>query len=108
MLMPPRSSAPFCRCAPERRLPVWPGWMPTPVEALLNRPVTKFIFVLNGAIGSRLLLSSMSAPLPLAHQWLALTPFAINSAAKRFGQAAAAPVLVIVSLPHTGRDSSHG
>ena len=42
MLTPPLSTAPFCNAAPERMLPVWPGWMPTPVAFLLNSPVTTF------------------------------------------------------------------
>src|SRR5688572_8594193 len=95
MLMSPRSSAPFCNEAPERTLPVWPGWMPTPVAERLNRPETKFIFDLSGAIGARLLESSMDAPEPLAHQWSALIPQPMKTAAKRLGNAvaaAAAPV----------------
>src|SRR5213078_3789408 len=107
MLMSPRSSAPFCRDAPERTLPVWPGWMPTPVAFLLNRPVTKFILALRGSIGSRLLPSSIVAPAPLAHQWSALMPQAMNRAAKRFGHGAGASP-AIGAAPQTGTDSSHG
>src|SRR3954464_9596569 len=97
MLMSPRSSAPFWSDAPDRMLPVWPGWMPTPVACLLNRPVTKFILALKGAIGSRLLPSSMSGdplrgyPDPLAHQWSELMPQAMNRAANRFGHGTGAP-----------------
>src|SRR5207248_4183811 len=107
MLTPPRKTAPFCRAAPERILPVCPGWMPTPVAFLLNRPVMKFILVLSGAIGSRLLPSSMSAPEPRAHQWSELMPQAMNSAANRLGAAAGASPS-IVGAPQTGSDSSHG
>src|SRR5438105_777779 len=83
-------------------LPVCPGWMPTPVACLLNNPDTTFILDRNGAIGSRLLLSSMSEPEPFAHQFLGLTPLPMNSAANRRGAAAAG------SAPQTGSDSSQG
>src|SRR5262249_27158674 len=62
----------------------------------------------NGASGSRLLLSSMSAPAPLAHQWFGLTPLPMNSAAKRLGKAGGAPPPAAGSSPQTGRDSSQG
>src|SRR5256885_1604967 len=81
--------------------------MPTPVAFLLKSPVRTFIFVLSGAIGSRDLLSSMSAPDPRAHQWSGLMPHAINRVANRFGKAAAAPAAAGES-PQTGTDSSHG
>ena len=45
-LMPPFSSAPFFKAAPERMLPVWPGWMPTPRACLLNSPLMMLIFAL--------------------------------------------------------------
>src|SRR3954469_13876700 len=112
MLMSPRSSAPFCRDAPERMLPVWPGWMPTWVAWTLNRPVTKFIFAFSGAIGARLLPSSIAAPDPLAHQWSALIPHPMNTAAKRFGNAEAVAAAAVApaddaatSPPQTGIDS---
>ncbi len=41
----------------------------------------------SGASGWRLLLSSMSAPAPLAHQWLGLMPLPMKSAANRWGNA---------------------
>src|SRR5438552_14753386 len=107
MLIPPFSTAPFCSAAPERMLPVWPGWMPTPVAFLLNRPVTTFSLVLNAIMGSKLLLSSMSAPAPLAHQWFGLMQLPMNSAAKRLGKVGDT-LLDAASPPHTGRDSSHG
>src|SRR5437660_12466052 len=88
-------------------LPVWPGWMPTPVAFLLNKPVTTFSLVLNAVMGSKLLLSSMSAPAPLAHQWFGLMPLPMNSAAKRLGKAGDVPSEV-ASPPHTGSDSSQG
>src|SRR5262245_52182105 len=88
-------------------LPVIPGWMPTPVARLLNRPETTFILALSGAIGSRVLLSSMPAPAPFAHQWSGLTPRAMNRAAKRFGHGAGAPP-VMGAVPQTGTDSNHG
>ena len=59
MLMPPCSSAPFCRAAPERMLPVCPGWMPTPVACLLNRPLMTLSLAFSGASGSRLWPSSI-------------------------------------------------
>src|SRR5579871_2857007 len=81
--------------------------MPTPVAFLLNRPLMTFILALSGAIGSRLLLNSMSAPEPRAHQWSELMPQAMNRAAKRFGQGTGTPPNV-VAAPQTGIDSSHG
>src|SRR5918998_1543330 len=106
MLTPPLSSAPFCKAAPERMLPVCPGWMPTPVAFLLNRPLTTLTLVLTGASGSRLLPSCMSAPSPLAHQWLPLIPQPMNRAANRFGATGTPPFTG--GLPQTGTDSSHG
>src|SRR5262249_15522717 len=82
-------------------------WMPTPVAFLLNSPLTTFSLVLRGAIGSRLLPSTMSAPAPFAHQWSELIPQPMNRAANRFGHWAGDPP-VTVALPHTGTDSSHG
>src|SRR5438445_7245901 len=81
--------------------------MPTPVAFLLNRPVTKFVLARSGAIGSRLLPSSMPAPEPLAHQWSPLMPQAMNRAAKRFGHGAGASP-AIGAAPQTEIDSSHG
>src|SRR5436190_14911372 len=81
--------------------------MPTPVAFLLNSPVMKFTFFLNGAIGSRLLPNSMSAPEPFAHQCFELMPFPMNSAAKRFGKGPGVPSFN-ASVPQTGIDSSHG
>src|SRR5436305_1166485 len=86
MLTPPRSSAPLRRAAPERMLPVWPGWMPTPVADRLNRPVMKLTLCLSGASGCRLVPSSMSAPAPRAHQWSALMPQPMKRAANVFCQ----------------------
>src|SRR5205085_10475731 len=106
MLTPPLSTAPFWSAAPERMLPVWPGWMPTPVAFLLNRPVTTFSRVRKGARGSRLLPRARSAPAPLAHQWLGLIPLPMNSAAKRLGKAGVPTE--VGSSPQTGRDSSQG
>src|SRR5271168_2639336 len=88
-------------------LPVWPGWIPTPVACLLNRPETTLILVLSGANGSRQGPSSIASPPPLAHQFVGLTPQPMNSAANRFGQGAGrSPVMV--AMPQTGTDSSHG
>src|SRR5215831_6809456 len=81
--------------------------MATPVAALVNKPETTFSFVLKGVSGSRLLLSVMSAPEPLAHQWSALMPLPMKRAAKRFGKAGAAPPAA-GSPAQTGSDSSHG
>src|SRR5436190_7763027 len=81
--------------------------MPTPVACLLKRPVMKFIFLFNGAIGSRLLPSSMFAPEPFAHQCFELMPLPMNNAANRFGNGPGVPSLA-GSAPQTGIDSSHG
>src|SRR5262245_26400277 len=105
MLTPPRSTAPFCNAAPDRMLPVWPGWMPTPVACLLNRPEMTLSRGRNSDRGSRLLLSSMSEPDPLAHQCLGLMPLPMNRAAKRWGGEEVADDDL---LPQTGSDSSQG
>src|SRR5215475_293122 len=105
MLTSPRSTAPFCSAAPERMLPVWPGWMPTPVACLLNNPEMTFSRGRSEARGSRLLLNSMSAPEPLAHQCLGLMPLPMNRAAKRWGGEG---VEEDDLLPQTGSDSSQG
>src|SRR5688572_5468164 len=105
MEIPPRSSAPFWREAPERMLPVWPGWMPTPVALLLNSPVTKFILCLSFSMGARLLPSSIWDPEPLADQWSALMPQPMKTAAKRLGGRLAAAA---GTSPQTAVDSSHG
>src|SRR4051812_18518673 len=89
--MPPFNSAPFCRAAPERILPVWPGWMPTPRACLLKRPLTTLIFVFNGARGLRQPPNSIASPEPLAHHSLGLTPQPMNMAANRLGMGATAP-----------------
>src|SRR5258708_8727229 len=68
-----------------------------------------FILVLNGANGSRVLPNSISAPEPLAHQWLELTPLPQKSAANRLGNApAGSPSFGVASAPQLGNDSSHG
>ena len=62
---------------------------------------------MNGASGWRLLLSSIAAPEPLAHQWSGLMPLPMNSAANRLGksgQSRRSPA----SPPQTGIDSSQG
>ena len=105
--LPPRSSEPFCSETPERMLPVWPGWMPTPVAALLNRPEMTFNRGRSEDKGSRLLLSSMSAPEPFAAQCLGLMPLPMNSAANRLGAGEPA-VAAAERVPQTGTDSSHG
>src|SRR6267143_63290 len=71
--------------------------MPTPVAALLNSPETTLSFDRYGVIGSRLLLSSISAPEPLAHQFLGLMPLPMNSAPKRLGCAALGSAAAIAS-----------
>src|SRR5258706_4069595 len=81
--------------------------MPTPVACLLNRPVMKFIFAFNGAIGSRLLPSSIPAPDPFAHQCCELMPLPMNNAAKRLGNGPGVPSFA-GAAPQTGIDSSHG
>ena len=72
----------------------------------------KFILAFSGSIGARLLPSSISAPEPLAHQWSALIPQPMNTAAKRFGKASRGGRAVAggatCSAPQTGTDSSHG
>ncbi len=66
-----------------------------------------FIFVLSGAIGSRLLPSSISAPAPLAHQWLPLMPLPMNSTPNRLGNSPAmAPAEEVA--PHAESDSKYG
>src|SRR5271163_418145 len=107
ILMPPLSSAPFWRAAPERILPVCPGWIPTPLARLLKRPETTLILVFSGAKGSRHKPSSILSPDPLAHQLVGLTPHPMKSAANRLGQAAGKSPAIAVA-PHTGTDSSHG
>src|SRR6476646_409391 len=81
--------------------------MPTPVAFLLNRPVSTFILFLNGVMGSSVLLSSMLAPAPRAHQWSGLTPHAQNSVANRCGKAAGVPPMT-GCVPQTGIDANHG
>src|SRR4051794_24739739 len=91
-------------------LPVIPGWIPTPVEGLLNNPLITFIRVLNGVSGSRLLLSSIAAPSPRAHHSPGLTPLPMNCTTNRLGTADA-PVAPFASgevAPQTGTDSSQG
>ena len=68
MLMPLCMIAPRLSGAPVSRLPVIPGWMPLPVANLLKRPSMTLIFVFSGASGWSVWLSSIAAPLPLAHQ----------------------------------------
>src|SRR3954468_6569857 len=103
MLTPPRSTAPFCRAAPDKMFPVWPGWMPTPVACLLNSPETTFNRDRSPDSGARLLLSSMAEPDPFAHQFLGLMPLPMNRAAKRWG-CAGADWPEGAALPPTGRD----
>src|SRR5206468_2131524 len=106
-LIPPFSSAPFWSAAPERMLPVWPGWMPTPVAFLLNRPLTTLILARSGASGSRQRPSSIEAPEPFAHQLGGLMPQPMKRAANRFGQGIGTSPAT-VGAPQTGTDSSHG
>src|SRR5580704_6011677 len=107
MLTPPLSTAPFWSAAPDRMLPVWPGWMPTPVACLLNKPEMTFKRGRSEAKGSRLLLNCMSAPDPLAHQFGGLMPLPMNRAANRLGDGEVG-VPGADSLPQTDIDSSHG
>ena len=107
MLMPPCSTAPRVSGMPERILPVMPGWMPTPVEGLLKRPLMTLSLVLYGSRGCRLLLSSIAAPSPFAHQLFGLIPVPMNWTTKRFGGVLAA-LGASAAAPHTGRDSSQG
>src|SRR5436305_13503571 len=88
-------------------LPVWPGWMPTPVACLLNRPEMTFKRDRREASGSRLLLSCMSAPEPFAHQFLGLMPLHMNRAANRCG-CHEGEVREADSLPPYGIDSRQG
>src|SRR6266702_1771291 len=61
----------------------------------------------SGFNGSRLLLNSMSAPEPFAHQFLGLMPLPMNRAARRWGGVeAGVPEAALV--PQTGIDSSQG
>jgi hypothetical protein len=91
--------------APESRLPVIPGWMPTPVAACVVEETFDVVeLALSGSIGARLRPSSMSAPDPLAHHSVGLTPLPMNRNASRLGEAAAA----VGWAPQTDTDSSHG
>src|SRR5260370_29288169 len=105
--MPPCRTAPLCSAAPDRMLQVCPGWMPTPVACLLNSPEMTLSRGRSGASGSRLLLSAMSAPAPLADQFLGLMPLPMNRAANRLGGAAGG-VREADSLPQPDSDSSQG
>src|SRR5437868_9482769 len=78
--------------------------MPTPVAFLLKSPLTTLSFGRRASSGWSVLLNSMSAPLPLAHQWFGLMPQPMKRAANRFGQADAP----LADAPQTGSDSSHG
>src|SRR5262249_62408103 len=88
-------------------LPVWPGWMPTPVADLLKRPLMTLILAFSGASGSSVLLSSISEPEPLADQCSGLTPQPMKSAANRFGHGAGPPETT-GAAPPTGGHTSHG
>src|SRR5438105_12152166 len=77
--------------------------MPTPVACLLNNPEMTLSRDRSGDNGSRLLLSSMSAPAPLAHQFGGLMPLPMNRAANRLGCSAADD-----SLPPNDIASSQG
>src|SRR5262245_56223422 len=81
--------------------------MPTPVACLLKRPLMTFNFDRNGAMGSSVWLSSISAPDPFAHHRLGLMPFPMKRAAKRLGKRCGAPPAT-GSSPQTGIDSSQG
>ena len=83
MLTPPRMVRPRVREAPERMLPVQRAWPPSP--SLLNRPLMTLILSRNGASGARLGPSSISAPLPLAHQCGGEMPSPMNMQANRCG-----------------------
>src|SRR3954470_19765094 len=107
MLVPPWSTAPLVSGIPERMFPVMPGWIPTPVDGLLKRPLMTLSFVLNGSRGWRLWLSSIAAPSPRADQWSGLTPHPMNCTTKRCGNAGGALGSAGVA-PQTGTDSSHG
>src|SRR5262249_44852119 len=105
--MPPCRTAPLVSGIPDRMFPVMPGWIPTPVEGLLKSPLMTLSWFRNGSRGWRLLLNSIVAPSPFAHQWFGLIPVPINWTTNRFGGKldAFAPSVV---APQTGRDSSHG
>src|SRR6185503_705741 len=76
--------------------------MPTRVNAFLNYLFFYLNRPLSGSIGARLRPSSISAPDPLAHHSVGLTPFPMNRIASRLGAAA------VGSAPQTGSDSSQG
>ena len=70
------------------------------------------IFALSGSSGCSDWLSSIAAPLPLAHQWSGLMPLPMNTTAKRLGAPAtslarAAAAIAAVD-PKPASDSSHG
>src|SRR3954471_5476296 len=75
--------------------------MPMPTAGLLKSPLITLIFFLTGSSGSRLLLSFISAPAPLDHQWFPLMPLPMKTTPKRLGGGAAV-------APQTETDSSHG
>src|SRR5215471_18216942 len=102
-LMPEWMMAPLVMCSPDRRLPVWAGWMPWLVSAFTNSPSITLTFCLKGSSGDSVLESFMSAPLPSALQWFSLTPQPRNITAKRLGKSAAVGVSAKALT-----DSSHG
>ena len=63
------------------------------MACLLNRPLMTLIFPLIGSSGASDLPSSISSPVPLAHQWGGLIPLPMKRTAKRLGNAAVAPGL---------------
>src|SRR3954469_18666311 len=98
---------PLLMGTPDRRLPVIAGWIPCPVAALLNRPSMTLIFALSGSSGANDSLSSIPAPVPLAHQRPGLMPVPMNNTAKRWG----GPEVVAAEaelIPKPESDSSHG
>src|SRR4030095_3570095 len=81
--------------------------MPTPTAGLLNRPLMTLSFLRNGASGSKVRPSSISAPVPLAHQCRLLMPLPMKIAASRLGNGLAT-LGADVAAPQAGMDSNHG
>src|SRR5688572_18779362 len=100
--MPAWMTGPLVIGAPESKLPVCAGWIPCPVECLLNSPLMTVTFFLIGSSGDKLRLSFMSSPDPVAPQWFSLTPLPMKSTAKRLGKGE------LGVAAKADMDSSHG
>jgi hypothetical protein len=66
--MPECTTGPFVIGAPVSRLPVCAGWIPCPVEFLLNSPWMTLILCFSGSSGESVRDSVIAAPDPAALQ----------------------------------------